>query len=153
LYLWVLFGLFVLHERIILDQKGIGFAAHGFAVFNAFLLAKVMLVVDHLNPGRYLEHRPKIFLIIHDSLVFSLLFIIFHVCEAAIVNLLNGHRAEAGLPNIGGGGISGIVCVAVILFFCLVPFFAFRHVSRAIGSNRMKEILLSPDMKAGASAG
>ena len=35
LYLWVLFGLFVLNERVILHQHGIDFTAHGFAIFNA----------------------------------------------------------------------------------------------------------------------
>ena len=34
-YLWVVFGLFVLHERIIRGQMGLGFQAQGFALINA----------------------------------------------------------------------------------------------------------------------
>ena len=47
LYLWVLFGLFVLNERIILGQRGISLPLQGFAVLNALILAKVMLIADY----------------------------------------------------------------------------------------------------------
>ena len=51
-YLWILFGLFVLNERIVLQQHRIDFAAQGFAVINALVLAKVMLIAQDLNLGR-----------------------------------------------------------------------------------------------------
>jgi hypothetical protein len=49
LYLWILFGLFVLNERIILGQRGIDFSTQGFATFNALVLAKVMLIAEDLK--------------------------------------------------------------------------------------------------------
>lgn len=61
LYLWVLFGLFVLNERIILGQRGIDFSPHGFALLNALVLAKVMLVTEDLNLGRWMRRRPLIY--------------------------------------------------------------------------------------------
>ena len=51
-YLWVVFGLFVLHERIIRGQMGLGFQAQGFALINALVLAKVMLVAEDLRLDR-----------------------------------------------------------------------------------------------------
>src|SRR5271168_5005850 len=87
LYLWVLFGLFVLNERIILDQRGISFSSHGFALLNALVLAKVMLVTEDLNLGRWMRRRPLIYPILFESLLLTIMFICFHVVEHLIVGL------------------------------------------------------------------
>jgi hypothetical protein len=141
LYLWVLFGLFVLNERIILQQHGIGFAAQGFAVFNALVLAKVMLVAENLNLGRWLERRPLIYPILHDASLFTALFIVFHVAEEMTIGLIHGATVRSSVPAIGGGGAAGLLCVAVISFVALIPFFAFRNFSRALGPDRMNALL------------
>jgi hypothetical protein len=140
-YLWVLFGLFVLNERIVLHQRGIDFVSHGFAVFNAFILAKVMLIAEHLDFTRWLDRRPLIYPILYDSFCFAILFIAFHVVEEMIVNVVGGEAVSASIPNIGGGGIAGIICVAVILFFALIPFFAFRNFNRVLGPDRLHSML------------
>ena len=61
LYLWALFGVFVLYERIVLTQRGMGFSLQGFALFNALALAKVMLAAEDLNLGGCLHRRPRIY--------------------------------------------------------------------------------------------
>lgn len=147
LYLWVLFGLFVLNERIILHQRGINFSGQRFALFNALVLAKVMLVAQDLNLGRWLERRPLILPILHASVLFTLLFIVFQVIEDMIVGLIRGETVRASVPAIEGGGFVGLICVAVILFFALIPYFAFRNFSRVLGPGRMNALLF------GASAG
>ena len=42
LYLWVLFGLFILDKTVVSRQQGLNFLPHGFALINALVLAKVM---------------------------------------------------------------------------------------------------------------
>ena len=146
LYLWILFGLFVLNQRIVLREEDINFTAQGFAVINAFILAKVMLVLEDLNLSRWLDRRPLIYPILHDSILFSILFIAFHVVEEIVVGLFKGDHA-AHVPVIGGGGLAGVVCVAAILFFALIPFFAFRNFNRALGPGRMKALLFGSPLR------
>jgi hypothetical protein len=148
LYLWVLFGLFVLNERIILDQKGIGFSAHGFALLNALVLAKVMLVTEDLNLGRWMRRRPLIYPILFESLLLTVMFICFHVVERLVVGLVERQTVAASIPAIGGGGLAGVVCVAVILFVALIPFFAFRNVSRELGPGQLNAMLFGTATKA-----
>ena len=78
LYLWVLLGLFVLQQRILLHQEGMNFTMQGFALVNALVLAKVMLIAEDLKIGRCLRPRPLIYPILGDSIIFSVVFIIFH---------------------------------------------------------------------------
>lgn len=141
LYLWVLFGIFALYERIILRQRGIGFTSQGFAFFNALVLAKVMLVAEDLDLGRWLERRPLIYPILHDSFLFAVLFIGFHVVEEVAIGVLKGQTAAASVPAIGGGGLVGLFCVTTILFVALIPYFGFKHIRRALGPGRLHAML------------
>ena len=141
LYLWVLFGLFALHQRIILHQEGLNFTEQGFALVNALVLGKVMLIAEDLKIGRRLRPSPLIYPILADSIIFAVLFIIFHVVEHVIIGLLQGKTVAASVPVIGGGGLAGLVSVAVIYFVALTPFFALKHLGRELGEGRLKAML------------
>src|SRR5262249_11002238 len=57
-YLWVQFGLFALHESIVLGKMGRAYHVQGFAVINALVLAKVMLVAEDLHLGAWMRRQP-----------------------------------------------------------------------------------------------
>lgn len=141
LYLWLLFGLFVLNERIILGQRGIHFASQGFALINALVLAKVMLIADHLNFDGFTRSRPLIYSILLESFFLTVLFVSFHIIEHVVIGLFYGESLQASIPAIGGGGYAGLASVALILFVVLIPFFGFRNVRRVLGPDRLNAML------------
>ena len=145
-YLWVLFGLFVLNERVILGHRGISLPLQGFAVLNALILAKVMLIADYFELGAWLRGRPLIYPIVTNSLFLSVLFICFHIIEKVVIGLVNGESFAQSVPAFGSGGLGGVLCVALILFVSLIPFFAFRFVSRELGSDRLNAMLFGTKM-------
>jgi hypothetical protein len=63
LYLFVVFSLLVFHKSVILGERHIDFALHGFALINALALAKVMLVAQELRMqngrGRIYPRKPN----------------------------------------------------------------------------------------------
>jgi hypothetical protein len=149
LYLWALLLLFVLNENIVLRKQGESITVQGFALFNALVLAKVMLVSEDLDLGRWLPRRPLIYPILNEALLLTSLFIVFHIVEHVIIGLFKHESIAASIPHIGGGGVLGLALVAAILFIALLPFFAFKHIAREIGEGRMRELLFGP----GASKG
>ena len=142
LYLWALFALFALHERMVLRELGADLPSQGFAFVNALVLAKVMLVAEDLNFGGWLQGRPLIWPILHESALFALLFIAVHYLESILVGLFHGDTILGSVPMLGGGGVAGLLCVAAIMFVSLIPFFAFRDVNRSLGANRLVEMVL-----------
>jgi hypothetical protein len=140
-YLWILFGLFVLNERIILGQRGIGFSSQGFAIINALVLAKVMLIAEDLKLASWLRPRPLMYPIFGESFLFTVLFICFHIAEHVVIGLFKGETVTTSVPAIGGGGLAGLITVAVIFFVALIPFFAFRAVGRELGLGRLNAML------------
>jgi len=141
LYLWLLLGLFAVHEAVVLREHSIGYAFHGVALVNALVLAKVMLIAEDLRLGHRLWANPPIVSIVLESLLFAVLFIFVHVLEHVISGLFGGESLSRSIPAIGGGGMKGLACVALILFVALIPFFAFRHLSRLLGDGRIMQIM------------
>jgi len=139
-YLWILFGLFVLNQAVIEREHGGTIVIQGFALLNALVLAKVMLVIEKLELARWLRGLPGAIVILYEALICTLFFLAFHFIERGVMNMLTGH-ATATEPGLGGGGLLGVVIVSIILFVSMLPFFAFKNVARAIGPDRMWQIL------------
>ena len=148
LYLWVLFALFVLHQSIILAQEHINYQAQGFAIINALILAKVMLIGEDLHLGSGLRDKPLAYLILYRSLVFSVFLICFHIVEEVVVGLIRGKSIAQSFPAVGGGSLQGILSVGAIVFVALIPFFAFREIGRVIGKSELWSLLIGRGKRA-----
>jgi hypothetical protein len=117
-----LFGVFVLNQGVVLREHGINFAMQGFAFINALVFAKVMMLFEIFDPGRWLRKRPLIYPILYETSLLTILFIVVHVAEKTIEGVIHGKTVADSLPSIGGGGLVGLLSAAVILFVALVPF-------------------------------
>jgi hypothetical protein len=140
-YLWVLFGVFVINQGVALREHGIDFTLQGFAFINALVFAKVMMLFEVFDPGRWLRRRPLIYPILYETSLLTILFILAHVAEKTIEGLIHGKTVGASLPSIGGGGLVGLLSAAVILFVALIPFFGLRNLSLAMGEGRLWAVI------------
>ncbi|SHF06522.1 hypothetical protein SAMN02745157_1554 [Kaistia soli DSM 19436] len=141
LYLWVLFALFVLNQDITRREAGDSIALQGFAILNALVLGKIMLVAEHFDFARWLRRKPVIWSILFEAAFCSALFLGFHVIERAVSIWIRGSVSTESPFSFGGGGLLGLAIVVVILFVSLLPFFAFKNVARIIGEETMRRIL------------
>jgi hypothetical protein len=120
LYIWMWSVLFEIHQWIVLRKAvGSGAITLGFAFFNP---AKVMLVGRDLKVSRWLRPEPLIYPILGEGLIFSVVFILFHVVEHVVIGFFKGETVAASIPAIGGGGITGLLSVVLIYFVAVVPF-------------------------------
>jgi hypothetical protein len=72
-YLWAMFGVFALHESVVSAKEHINYHFYGFAVMNALILGKVMLVAEDLHFADWLKDRPLIYPILCKAVAFSIL--------------------------------------------------------------------------------
>ena len=136
-YLWILFGVFVLNQGVALREHGVNFAMQGFAFFNALVFAKVMMLFEVFDPGRWLRKRPLIYPILYESVLLTVLFLIAHVLEKTIEGLIRGKTLTESMPVLTGAGLPGFLSITVILFIALLPFFGLRNLSLAMGDGRL----------------
>lgn len=132
-YLWVLFVIFELHKLIILRQHNIGYELGykiGFAVVNALVTGKVILVAETLRTVDRFKEKPLIYPILFKSAIFSAIVVCFEFVEEVVVGLFHGKSIAQSIPDIGGGGVQGILMVGVIMFVVLTPFIAVGELDR-----------------------
>ena len=142
LYLWALFALFTYHKAIVLAQHNIEFKPFGIALFNAFVLAKVMLVFEKMNLAARLRGRPLVYPILHKSFVLGVVFLLFNLAETVIGGLWKGKPLAESFPKVGGGSVGELILAALIIAVALIPFFAFRELSRALGKGVLGALLM-----------
>ena len=140
LYLWAMFALFSLHKTVVLAQSHIDYQAQGFAIVNALILAKVVLVAEDLHLGNSFRDHPLICSVLYKSLVFAVVLVVFHIVEGTVVALVHGRPLSESLADFGRGDLKGIVSVAALVFVSFIPFFMFREAARVIGGDQLWQL-------------
>lgn len=141
LYLWVVFGLLSLHKSIVLSKRHLDYQEHTFAIINAFVFAKVLLVGEHFHFGRRFDNKPLIYPILYKSFVFSVVLISFHIIESVVVGVWHGNTIAGSIPPMLGWNPKGLLAVGFMCFVLLLPFFAFREIARVMGPKEMRRLL------------
>ena len=144
-YLFAMFVLFRLHEYVVLAKHQISFTGWGFALVNALVLAKVMLVADDLRLGAWRGRGAPIYWMLLRSILFAIVFFVFDIAEKVLVGAFHGSSIAESLPTYGGGGLMGTVLVGIIVSVALIPFFAIEEISRAMGPGEFAKLLFNRD--------
>ena len=140
-YLWVVFGLLSIHKSLVLSQLHLDYEEHAFAIINAFVFAKVLLVGEELHLGRRFQNRPLIYPVLYKCLVFSVVLIFFHAIESIAVGMWHGNTLAASIPPLLGWNPKGLLAVGFSCFVLLIPFFGFREMARVLGRREMRNLL------------
>lgn len=144
LYLWVVFGLFVMFKSVVLEEHHIPFAYHGFAFFNALALAKVMLTAKDLHMGERFDEAPLIYPTLLKSALFTVVLACFKILEEAAVGLYHGKSFQRSVNNLGGGTLNGILILTLLLFAMLIPFVGYGELQRVLGEGKLERIFFYP---------
>jgi len=85
-------------------------------------LAKVIVLGEHLPAVERFRHKPLVYAILFKSVLFSAMLICFEMLEEVLVGLFHGQTIAQSIPELGGGGVEGILLLGVIMFVVLIPF-------------------------------
>ena len=144
LYLWVVFGLFLLYRSVILDEEHISYVAHGVAFINALVLGKFVLIARALHLGDTTEESPLIYPTLLKSALFSIVLATCKILEDAAVGFYHRKSFSQSIGDLGGGTLKGILTLTVLLFVLLIPFFAFGELQRVLGEGRLARLFFRP---------
>lgn len=141
-YLWLVFFVFMMHEWTVLASHQISFRFYGLAVVNALVLGKIMLIAEDLHFANRFEVKPLIYPIAYKSIAFTVLLMVAYIIEEIAVGLFHGKTVAESFPEIGGGGLVGVLTTAAIMGVALVPFFSFREIARVVGEEEFRILML-----------
>ena len=141
-YLWSLFSVLELHRIAVLRGENIPFSFRfGFALINAFVLAKVILIAEAFRAGRGTADLPMFAAVLFKSAIFTFILVCFHLIERVAVGLFRGKTLAESMPDLAGGGLEGQLLVAIVVFVVLIPFFGFTELRRRIGEDEFDALI------------
>ena len=139
LYLWLVFGLFLLYKSVILNED-ISYLANGVALVNALVLGKFVLIARALHLGDTAEDAPLIYPTLLKSALFSILLACCKILEEAVVGFYHGKSFYESIADLAGGTLKGILTVSLILFVVLIPFLGFGELQRILGEGKLAQL-------------
>jgi hypothetical protein len=153
LYLWVILALFQLYRSLLLREEHVSFVVHqGFAVINALALGKVLLIAKALHLGEWIEDWPLIYPTLLKSALFTIVLACFKLLEDAGLGMYRGKSFQESIGDLGGGTLNGILCVSLILFVTLIPFFVLTELQGVLGEGKLGQLFFrSRRSRTGAS--
>lgn len=151
IYLLLSLGLMTNYKRAILADYGISFLEYGYAVIEAFILAKVILIghMWRLEKKRYMD-RPLIYTTLYSALIFSLLVIGFHVIEQVISGWFHHRTIAETVYEMIEKGWHEMLAWCLFLFVIFIPYFAFQEIGAILGEGKLAELFF---MKRSAMTG
>ena len=148
LYLWVLFVLFTSYKHLLMHENGISAWNQGFAIVNALIFAKVILIAQAFSLGEGLRNRSLLSVALIKSLLFTIVLLLFHIAEEAVRAWFKDLPLSTALTDFGGGFWVGLVTYAAIFFVALIPFFTVQEIARVIGVEALWNLLSTRGRKA-----
>ncbi len=139
-YLAFFFSAFTGYRKLILAEYHIGYFHFGFALIEALILAKIILIGDAMHFGRRMEEKPLIIPTLYKAVVFTVWVGVFKLIEYTITGLLHRRGVAAGVDELLRHGWDAFLAECLVVFSAFIPFFAFKELGRVLGEGKVGEL-------------
>ena len=133
LYLAFFFCSLEIYSVLLLKDFHVKYLNFGFAVINALVVAKVILLGEYARIGKRYEARPLMLSAAYKALLFVLLVFAFHLVEEFVKHLLHKGNIAGAVNEIR---INDLLGRSIVVFCTFIPLFAFRDLRRVLGEER-----------------
>lgn len=142
-YLAFFFCALVAYTRLILHSQEItsGKLNFAFAIINALVIGKIILLGDMVKLGRKAQARPLYQAVFVRAFLFSLLVLAFHFVEELVKCLIHHEPSETILHEIR---IDILLARSIVIFCAFIPLFAFRELEHTLGSEKVHHLFFAP---------
>jgi len=153
LYLAFFFCALVTYSTLLLNEYHVKYLNYAFAIINALVITKVIMIGEYANVGKRYEGRALFVSSIWKAFVFGLLVYAFHVVEEIIKRLIHGADMASASRDIRFDELAGR---SIVVFCTFIPLFAFREFRRVMGEDEFQAFVFGsgdkgkPDLKAGS---
>jgi hypothetical protein len=139
-YLYVTIGAVIMMKTAVLHTEGIAFAPLGIAIVKAVVLGKFVLLGNIAHVGGRNISGPLIWPTLRRAFAFLVLLVILTIIEEVVVGLFHHQSIAASLGELFGARLLETLAGYLIMLLVLIPFFAFRVLSEALGEGRLERM-------------
>ncbi len=133
LYLAFFFSALVTYTILLLRKYDVSTLNYTFAIINALVIAKVILIGEMMSLGKHGETRPLYQSVFYKAVIFSLFVLAFHFLEEFIKRLVHGKPFGTVWHEINPDELIGR---SILVFCTFLPLFAFIELRRVLGEKK-----------------
>jgi hypothetical protein len=133
IYLAVFFCALATYRMLLLREFNVDTLTYAFALINALVVAKVIMIGEYVKVGRRHESKPILVSAVWKAFVFGLLVLAFHVVEEVIKHLVHGEGFSASFSEVRMDDLLGR---SLVVFCTFITLFGFREFRRVLGEEK-----------------
>jgi hypothetical protein len=76
--------------------------------------------------------------------LFTIVLACFKILEDAGLGMYRGKSFQESIADLGGGSLNGILCVSLIMFVMLIPFFVLTELQGVLGEGKLMQLFFRP---------
>jgi hypothetical protein len=133
-YLAFFFCALTTYTMLLLRKFNVDLLNYDFAIINALVIAKVIMIGEMAHVGRSAERRPLYQTVLYKSFIYGLLVLAFHFVEEFGKRLIHGKPFGSVWFELN---MDDLVGRSILVFCCFIPLFAFRELRRVMGADRL----------------
>ena len=126
------------YSTLLLKEYEVPYWNYAFALINALVIAKVILIGQMMHLGEKYEHKPLLVSAVWKAFMYSLFALAFHFVEELVKRLIHGAGVAEASRAIRIDALMGHTLVVFCTFITLFAFIEFR---RILGEERFYNIL------------
>lgn len=140
LFLWIVFSALTFFRKLTLAQYDIPYIHLEYNLFQALILAKVILLGQMLKLGERFGNQPLIIPTVYKTAVFSLFLVAFSVLEEFVMGYFKGKTFNDILHELSSKSSSEIIAKIFIMTIVFIFFFAFIELDKALGKGKLFQL-------------
>jgi len=141
--LW--FAFMITMKMLLLREYNVEVYGLSWAFIGALIVAKVILIVDHIPLGSWIKKQPGIVDILFRTLLYSLGIILILILEKAFEARTEAGGFFAAIPYLFKQANANHIYVnSIAVIFSLLGFNFLTLIVKNLGKGGLKKILLSP---------
>ena len=144
-YLAFFFCALTTYGMLLLHQYHVPYWNFAFALINALVITKVIMIGEYAKLGRRHENKPLAVSIVWKALIFGLLVFAFHIVEEGLKRLIHGADVAKASRDIRFDELGGRAIVVLCVF---IPLFAFREFRRVMGDDEFRKLVIGRRFRA-----
>lgn len=141
------FCTFTLYRQLILDQYELGYIHYSYSLFEAFILAKMILLGQKLKLGERFEGRPLLLVTLYKTLIFMVFVLLMTVGEHLLTGAIKGKSMAEIFTHLFEKGLYEIFAELLVVAFVFVLFFAFVETGRVLGGQKLYDLFIHGNQK------
>lgn len=126
-----------LYQRLIMEQYSLPYFHYGYAIIQALVLSKIILVGEYFQLGETFKNRSLIIPVVYKTVLFSFLVAIFSTLEHLIETRIHGKTLLEFYDSFMAHGKDALLAKILVVFWFFILFFSFLEISSALGEGKL----------------